>query len=317
MTAPAAITYRAPGKVVVWGEYAVLAGAPAGVMAIDRYAQVNLAPRKQSLNFRASGLLTPHIYCATNKFLDADITRMAEVILKHWGYDAWPAGAIIDMDTHAFYQSGRKYGLGSSAALCVALYSCLADLLSHRPTLQEAMEIHRGFQGGRGSGLDIAASWHGSTILFTQGEIAPFAWPQDLYWELIWTGRSAVTAAHLDRFAQWRQAGTTGALDDLVLQCRRVAEAPGLDCLHEYVANLREFDAQSQLNIFTHEHAMLATMAARTQLVYKPCGAGGGDIGIAISRDPQALAHFVDQAINQDFVVLQSEIAPNGVEHCA
>jgi phosphomevalonate kinase len=312
-----AIAFRAPGKVVVWGEYAVLAGAPAGVMAIDRYAQVNLLPRQRNLSFRANGPLTPHIHCATHKFIDADITRMAEVILKHWGYADWPSGALVDMDTHAFYQSGRKYGLGSSAALCVALYNCLAEQLSHPPTLREAMEIHRTFQGGRGSGLDVAASWHGSTILFTQGEIAPFVWPQDLYWRLIWTGHSAATAVHLDRFAQWREAGRAGALDDLVLQSRRVAEAPGLERLHEYVANLREFDAQSQLNIFTHEHAMLATMAARTQLVYKPCGAGGGDIGIAMSRDPQALAHFVDQAINQDFVVLQSEIAPNGVEHCA
>ena len=36
------IGFCAPGKVVIWGEYAVLAGAPALVMAVDRYASCSI-----------------------------------------------------------------------------------------------------------------------------------------------------------------------------------------------------------------------------------------------------------------------------------
>ena len=38
------IEYSAPGKAVVWGEYAVLEGAPALVMAVNRYATARVEP---------------------------------------------------------------------------------------------------------------------------------------------------------------------------------------------------------------------------------------------------------------------------------
>src|SRR5690606_27773541 len=40
-----ALTARAPGKAVVLGEYAVLGGAPALVLAVDRYCSASIGPR--------------------------------------------------------------------------------------------------------------------------------------------------------------------------------------------------------------------------------------------------------------------------------
>ena len=37
------IVARAPGKLVALGEYAVLDGAPAVVLALDRYAEIEVA----------------------------------------------------------------------------------------------------------------------------------------------------------------------------------------------------------------------------------------------------------------------------------
>jgi mevalonate kinase len=47
---------RAPGKVMLSGEYAVLDGAPALVMAVDRYASATAA--REALEDR-DGWLTP------------------------------------------------------------------------------------------------------------------------------------------------------------------------------------------------------------------------------------------------------------------
>ena len=52
----------APGKVVLFGEYAVLTGAPAAVMAVDAYASVNLAAsHNDQWHFSSDGFVsTPH-----------------------------------------------------------------------------------------------------------------------------------------------------------------------------------------------------------------------------------------------------------------
>ena len=42
------IRARAPGKVVALGEYAVLEGAPALVLAVDRYAAATIAPSEDA-----------------------------------------------------------------------------------------------------------------------------------------------------------------------------------------------------------------------------------------------------------------------------
>ncbi|MDH3638826.1 MAG: hypothetical protein OES09_10250, partial [Gammaproteobacteria bacterium] len=50
------ITASAPGKIVLLGEYAVLAGVPALVMAIDRRAEVQLTEnRRQYSRLTAPG----------------------------------------------------------------------------------------------------------------------------------------------------------------------------------------------------------------------------------------------------------------------
>jgi mevalonate kinase len=40
---------RAPGKLVALGEYAVLDGAPAVVLALDRYAEARIAPSRDGV----------------------------------------------------------------------------------------------------------------------------------------------------------------------------------------------------------------------------------------------------------------------------
>ena len=53
----APIRIAAPGKIVLWGEYAVLAEAPAAVLALDRYAEVSLSPNELFSTFTAEGFL--------------------------------------------------------------------------------------------------------------------------------------------------------------------------------------------------------------------------------------------------------------------
>ena len=304
---------------MLWGEYAVLADAPAAVAAIDRWADVSMRARPAGWQFSAAGLQTPGVYSQA-QFTQAPIASLGEAILRTWGYDAYPAtSAEIEIDTSAFYTSlephaPTKLGIGSSAAVCVALYAGLAKLLGHTPQMSEAMRIHTDWQGGKGSGLDVAASWHGGTIFFQSGQASPFAWPDDLHWCVVWTGVHAATSAHLASFTQWRDSAVDASTYDALIEATHTLQRKiSLSNLAAYVEKLAAFDQAAKLNIFSQPHQRLATIADRLSVTYKPCGAGGGDIGIAIHDDPTQLAKFTETAA-QEFIVLQSEIASHGVK---
>ena len=53
--------------------------------------------------------------------------------------------------------------------------------------------------------------------------------------------------------------------------------------------------------------------AAKGKVVYKPCGAGGGDIGIALANDERELAAFIELAVTKAFQHLQMTMDPRGV----
>ena len=307
-----AIRTSAPAKVVLWGEYAVLAGAPAAVLTLDRYTQVELGPADLFSSFTADGLASGSIH--TQDLPNLPITSLLLAILRHINKEDALGLVRCHMDTSNFYANSQKLGIGSSAALCVALYHAVCTHVAHTPTLNEAIEIHRAWQGGSGSGMDVAASWHGGVIRFQKGEVSPIEWPANLSFDVIYTGSSASTFEQIGKFSGWRKTADISTLDELCAQSESLFSTyTEASAWHDYIAALRALDQAGHLNIFTQEHERLATIAHGLDVVYKPCGAGGGDIGISISDDPSRLFEFRKQATQVGFTSLQTEIALHGV----
>ena len=177
---PDSIEASAPGKVVLWGEYAVLAGVPAAVMAIDCRAVCRITRRdRDDFLLSASGypmpalevpaLTTGHLPASAALFGAAASAVQSNV----------PAGLAIHLDTGAFPLAGHKLGIGSSAAALVACYGALAACAGEPFDLGRAIGAHRRFQGS-GSGLDVATAWHGGTVRFQHETVAPLALPASL-----------------------------------------------------------------------------------------------------------------------------------------
>jgi phosphomevalonate kinase len=80
-----------------------------------------------------------------------------------------------------------------------------------------------------------------------------------------------------------------------------------------YTAALQRFDEVHGLGIFDAGHARLAERAAESGLVYKPCGAGGGDVGVALATSRASLASFEETAMHAGFTLLELSIDPRGV----
>lgn len=159
---------RAPGKLVLSGAYAVLYGAPALVVAVDRYV---VADSEREPSFRA-----PEVLAAL-----ARDPRLSQREPPHF-------------DASALRSGGRKLGLGSSAAITAASIAALvlsrdagwevagarseyaalaaqpADGALAARVFPAALGAHRAAQPG-GSGVDVAAACFGGTLLARLGSL--------------------------------------------------------------------------------------------------------------------------------------------------
>jgi phosphomevalonate kinase len=320
---------RAPGKIVLWGEYAVLAGAPALVMAVDRYATCTLEPGSgNAWSLTAAGhpaaagtvsraRLTGDAAAPAEGAIDAILHQVLHAVPA----ESLPAGGRAHFDTAGFHHEGHKLGLGSSAALTVAVYGAVCRLLGLEAGEETAHAIHRAFQGGSGSGIDVAAAWHGGTLRCRRAdaggspEATPWPLPSELAMHTVWTGSAASTGAHLGRLQCWLNRGGGRELDELTESARGVFHAADLlEALASYVDRLDALDRAAELGIFSPPHRHLQRLAIAAGVVYKPCGAGGGDIGAAFATDATAIEQFVDLARRAGFLPLALETASHGLE---
>ena len=311
----------APGKVVLFGEYAVLTGAPATVMAVNARTQVYLTPSPdRQWHFTSEGFSSVPVICPDSQLPNHASASFTAAILRHWGCEALSDLACdpwcIHTDTAPFYYRSKKLGLGSSAAACTATYCALAQHLDRQASMHEALQIHRTWQGGKGSGLDVASSWHGGIIRFQDANATAINWPEKLGWQIVWSGTSAATTDHISHFDQWRQQADLALLNRLSELSSELCAEPNLRLIADYQRTLIDLDNAAKLKIFSAEHQELVKIAAEFGLVYKPCGAGGGDIGIAFAdtqQQPTVLENFRKAATTAGFYCPTLEMAQHGV----
>lgn len=325
----------APGKIVVCGEYVVLDGAPAVAVAVDCRARViarvcdgayhtvrcpGLFEEERSFRVRDDGVFDWQPPAG-----DAPNLPLLERAWQATGAATLPALSLT-LDTSAFADSERqcKLGLGSSAALTVALTAVLAKLGGQSVHLDELIGLHRDFQGGRGSGIDVAAAFHGGIVGYRMGkhaEVRQHPWPENLCYAILWSGRAAPTTTMIDRYA-----ASTAAHDSrrrLADASRRIVDAwPGgaeerlLTLFADYAERLAGFASDHGIGIFDAGHADLARMAAGHRVVYKPCGAGGGDVGIVLATGERQIDNFVAAAAASGFRRLPLRVDDAGLVFC-
>jgi phosphomevalonate kinase len=315
------VTASAPGKVIVAGEYAVLDGAPAICMAVNKRARVCISEAEEGQHtvtapgFRSEPRYFSTIAEATSEFpLLAAVWQQSPPMVDHY--------LSIVLDSREFaVADNRKLGIGSSAAIAVTLAAALNQISGgNAEVFRTAMQAHRQFQGGIGSGVDIACSMQGGIIEYRMegNTVTSRSWPQGIYYALLWSGRSADTR---EQIAKLNAAGSSASRSKLSSAAVNVAsiwsgsdKSQILTKLGEYTDALRRFDSDHDLGIFGAGHSELADAAASGSVVYKPCGAGGGDLGIALATGESALEDFVEMASRWQFEKLDLTIDETGVD---
>lgn len=176
VTGPRTVTRRAPGKLFVAGEYAVVEpGNQAILVAVDRYITVTVSDGVApgvvvSSDLGAApvhhpwqdgrltgGTGTPHVVAA--------VETVARLLAER-GRPVPPMAVSISSTLH---EDGRKFGLGSSGAVTVATVSAVAAHCGLELTAEERFRtalIASARIDPKGSGGDIATSTWGGWIAY-------------------------------------------------------------------------------------------------------------------------------------------------------
>ncbi|NNF17653.1 MAG: hypothetical protein HKN70_12995 [Gammaproteobacteria bacterium] len=318
-----AITTRAPGKLFLLGEYAVLFGAPAVVMAVDRYVSVTIEPASDCYRAEFLGNALPPIQGQwQNEMLaweDSEpghslLTTLCDVLADAQVLSQNTLPFRILIDSAELCHNGEKLGLGSSAAVTNAVVRAVLAYVGNETSGADIETLvfaaHSQFQQGLGSGADVAASLTGGLIIYQRAtmrkpvSIRKLPAASGWYMSSVWVGKPASTTSALrmmDKFITADERGFQKVLVPLKDGARLGAaallkgdSAGFLSACDQYCHDLSEFGRIVGLDVVSDAHAECGEIARRRGVVYKPSGAGNGDYGIGLSSDISSLQSFED-----------------------
>lgn len=324
------IQTSAPGKLYIAGEYAVVEpGQPAVLVAVDRCITVRLT--------ESSGMGRVH----SSRYGQGPLTWVRDddeqIVADHDPYDYVTASISVmeslraERDLAPRYfdlhissdlddESGRKFGLGSSAAVTVAVVTALNAFYEMGLTRHELFQLALLATievSPRASGGDVAASTFGGFIRYTSPDrerlldavrtgtvtdaLADPAWSvcgvarlpdlDGLRLLVGWTGSPASTERLVKRVSVADDALDTRYAAFLDLSRQAVEELVAawghddsrvLDVIRRCRRLLQHLGVLRGTAIETDQLRALCNIAEDAGAAAKPSGAGGGDCGIAL-----------------------------------
>jgi phosphomevalonate kinase len=259
------VRVRAPGKLVLTGAYAVLEGAPAIVVAVDRYAVAAVASPR-----------------------DVDVSCLHDEAGRKLGLGSSAASMVA-----------------TEAALAVARGQDLSDAGVRSTIFRTVREAHARSQGGGSGVDVAAAVHGGAlryAISGADASVRAAPLPPGLAFAAFWSGTSARTSELRGRVDALAERARRAVFEPLHAASIEAASAVDAGDRERLVRAARTFGRclevlgrAADVPIVPASFAELGGLAEREQAAFYPSGAGGGDVGVWLGSTPPSPA-FLDRA---------------------
>ncbi|WP_166667206.1 phosphomevalonate kinase [Companilactobacillus nuruki] len=325
-------TGKAPGKLYLAGEYAVVeTGFPAVLTSVNKYVTVTVNKSENGGTIQSKNLNKELIHWnrqGTELVFDDSESQLQYILAAISFVEKYALERDVKLNYYDLLvtseldsQDGKKYGLGSSAAVTVAVVKTLGDFYNLDLTAMDIYKIsaisHLSVQGN-GSLGDIAASAFGGIVAYYSPdrnwifnmirnhsitEILSLDWPQlkiqtlqlpeDLELTVGWTGSPASTSILVDRIALTK-AQKVEKYQNFLKSSRLNVEklidgfkTSNSELIKETFSKYRNLLLDladfSDVHIETELLTKLCDIAENLGGSAKTSGAGGGDCGIVLS----------------------------------
>lgn len=328
-----------PGKLMIAGEYAVLEPETSGViLAVNRYITVKVTPSKEyciSSSLQKTELSWDYDKEKGVKFKNSDtalllvspfISSALDIVFQYL--------ELIEISQETFHieitsqlddkKTGKKYGLGSSAAIVVGIITAVLDYFKvlEKTSLETRFYLcataHLKAQGS-GSCADIAACVYGGWVWFRSfsvtwlldrinkevklEEILKTPWPglmitrltppDDLYFYSGWTKKAAKTPDMVNQVFEFKRKNPKSykQFNDMSNKATKRLIEGFLDQNTENIIDAIGSNRKALLYLEQESGIAIETKELRTLCnigeLYgngKPSGAGGGDCGIVLTN---------------------------------
>ena len=320
----------APGKIFLSGEYFVLDGALATIMSTKQRVKVTIEDQTDVDNMFYCSVIDQCFPFNVNnsyqiKWLDEDPGEFGlflELSIKRMRVK--PNNTLFTIDTNDLYFQGTKIGLGSSAAISVAVLNAINNFyglkLSEYDLINNSMELHKLHQGKNGSGLDIISSHADSNLIecnkhmLSEQKWNVLDWPKNLIIKGVLTSQQSSTSSMIEKYNIAKHNNSRN-FKNLYSQMTKILEefseawhqgnsSDILNLLKKQNTLIKQLDHDFDLGIYTQEHNKILDLAESIDLFYKPSGAGGGDLGVIISDDALKMEKFGNELSNMNHYVI-------------
>ncbi len=304
---------RGGGKIILLGEHSVVYGRPALAVGLPDGVTAKVAP-----SARKVGQIRCRDWRMEIPLNSGD--RSAEAvrrILRRMG----EAGLAWEVDLEV--QIPHSAGLGSSAALCVAVARAFGELRGRRLTDGEAAEVayegERSFHGTP-SGIDNTVAAYGGLVWFRKGEACRrLELPVALHLAVGVTGLGSDTSEQVGLVRRaWerdraRFEGLFDELGELVRLGRAALAAGDIEALGKLMDRGHELLGRLGVSGPALDEIVSAARASGA-LGAKLTGAGGGGCAVALCGSEEG-ARRVEEALKKaGFVAFRRRIRPGGAD---
>jgi mevalonate kinase len=304
-----------PGKVILFGEHAVVYGEPAIALAVTRRFNMQVEPRKEGKGHTVDG----------HRMTKAHHSYFKYAVENYW------EGGPLDIRTRSEIPSSS--GMGSSAALTTSLMAALVDMAGgsieedRERIARQSFATEYGVQGAA-SPTDTSTATMGLGILLAKEPLDGLLWhveKGDAEWYI-----HRVGVPKLNIVVGY--TGLKGNTGELVAKVRRFWEANNFaketvsdigKLTMEGVRALEAGDKERIGQLMDRNHQLLSILGVNHDKLQrlieaarphsygaKLTGAGGGGSMIALTDEPEKVSKAIEAAGGQPFI---AEIGAPGV----